>query len=360
MANEDDWVERFRAEREAFVEVVDRAQGVPRSQTPVSSDHDLVEQLRAEREAYYAAIVEVTEVTSEVESTVESTVESEIVPAIEEASPVAESPLVAEAPPAEPVQPVEILVPEAPAVSTATRILIEPPVVLEGTNELVPPPERSEAQVDEIVDRLFDKLQHTWKEPLDRLTTDGAELATRIEEIVKLSPAMTTGTEAVREDVDLKETTYELVEALKAEIPRAMRSELVAPLRKEILAGVRKEIMRAVREEVVEGMKPLVRIIDRLATIETRIARLEGSLDREIMVNFPKGAMQVNVPITVPEREIKIAAPINVQPSHVYIDKGAVQVEFTRQPKGKRQVNFDRDPHDNTVQSAEIIDVPPE
>ena len=360
MANEDDWVERFRAEREAFVEVVDRAQGVPRSQTPVSSDHDLVEQLRAEREAYYAAIVEVTEVTSEVESTVESTVESEIVPAIEEASPVAESPLVAEAPPAEPVQPVEILVLEAPTVSTATRILIEPPVVLEVTNELAPPPKRSEAQVDEIVDRLFDKLQHTWKEPLDRLTTDGAELATRIEEIVKLSPAMTTGTEAVREDVDLKETTYELVEALKAEIPRAMRSELVAPLRKEILAGVRKEIMRAVREEVVEGMKPLVRIIDRLATIETRIARLEGSLDREIMVNFPKGAMQVNVPITVPEREIKIAAPINVQPSHVYIDKGAVQVEFTRQPKGKRQVNFDRDPHDNTVQSAEIIDVPPE
>ena len=103
-------------------------------------------------------------------------------------------------------------------------------------------------------------------------------------------------------------------------------------------------------------MKMLRKLGERLGSIETRLSAMEGALDREIAINFPKGA--INVPVTVPEREVKIATPINVEQPAVHIEKGAVQVEFTKSKDsgGKKRVVFDRDPHDNSVKSAEIVD----
>ena len=213
--------------------------------------------------------------------------------------------------------------------------------------------QKNSPQVEKIVDGLFDRMKGLWGDQPP---------APRIED---KSPPQKVRSEARRPEQQryaLAESKHEITNTIRAELPRAMRGELTALLRKEILSSMRNEITRVIREEFAAMTRTLVKTQDQLHAMDARLARIQGSTEKEVQVNFPKGAIKIDAPVTVtvPEREVKIASPINVQPPSVTFDEGAINVVFKKESSGKKKVQFDRDPFDNCVKSAEIIDVPPE
>lgn len=321
-------------------------------------DLDWVDRIKAEREAFYARKAQEAAATHT--AVVEQEVPASETPVVEEQASVSTTP-------------------------TPTHVLIDAPTSAKDSDESVQAPERSQLQVEEIVDKLFDRFQGLWDIPSqqkmieDKQSSEPTFVAeseataseptpppvTPVAHAAPISappasPAptpVTSLTETQNSSYYLREAKYELNEALRTELPRAMRNELIAKLHSEIIPAVKQEVAKAVSEELGSTLKMLRKLGERLGNIETRIGAMEGTiegaLDREIKINFPKGA--INVPVTVPEREVKIATPINVEQPAVHIDKGAIQVEFVKS-SSKKQVKFERDPHNDAVKSAEIVD----
>ena len=212
------------------------------------------------------------------------------------------------------------------------------PAIIQGSAG----PQQSSMKVEQIVDRLFDRMKGQWGDQRSRLALPGPK---------------PTRTRPQKQQVTLAEGKNEIATTLRKELPRAMRGELVAIMRKEILSAVRGEIIRVVRDEFEAMGRLLTKTTDRLRALETSLARIEGSLGKEIMIKMPKGMVNVEVPITIPEREVKVAAPINVHPPNVVFDEGAISIQVAKGPKGQREVVFDRDRHNN-IQGAKIVDAP--
>jgi len=147
----------------------------------------------------------------------------------------------------------------------------------------------------------------------------------------------------------LAESKKEMVTTMRAELPQLLRTEMGIVIRDEIVAIIRAEFESLLRE--------ISRVMDRLANLEPRLAKIEGAVDREIAINFPEGGFRVDAPITIPEREVRIAAPIKVEPPSVTFDEGAINIHFNKQNKAGRKVEFERDRHNN-IQSAKIVDEP--
>jgi len=212
--------------------------------------------------------------------------------------------------------------------------------------------QKGDIQVQRIVDGLFDRMHSVWPAKTEQAETQVARSEPPKKAARSRSEANTTA-------LALTESKAEISKLIRREIPQAMKGELVKVMRTEIMRAVRAEIVRVVREEFEVLNQTLAKSLERLHAIEARMAKIEGAVGQEVKVNFPKGAVKISAPVTVtvPEREVKVAAPINVQPPSVVFDEGAISVQFNK-PGGKREVRFERDPHDQNIKTAEIIDVP--
>jgi len=212
--------------------------------------------------------------------------------------------------------------------------------------------QKGDVQVQRIVDGLFDRMHSVWPTKTEQAETQVARSEPTRRTTHDQSGPNTTA-------LLLTESKAEISNLIRREIPQAMKGELVKVMRTEIMRAVRVEIVRVVREEFEVLNQTLAKSLDRLHAIEARMAKIEGAVGQEVKVNFPKGAVKISAPVTVtvPEREVKVAAPINVQPPSVVFDEGAISVQFNK-PGGKREVRFERDPHDQNIKTAEIIDVP--
>lgn len=202
--------------------------------------------------------------------------------------------------------------------------------------------QKGDPQVEMIVDGLFDRMKATW----------GPRNKTLQEEQRKQRPS---DTALVATKRAISESRAEISKVIKREVPSVIKGELVTLLRTEIMTAVRSEIVRVVREEFDQMNRSLAKSLDRLGAIESRLAKIEGAVGKEIKVNFPKGMVKIDAPITIPEREVKVAAPINVQPPSVTFDQGAISVQFNKSGGGSKTVHFERDPHDQCVKSATIV-----
>jgi hypothetical protein len=200
--------------------------------------------------------------------------------------------------------------------------------------------QKSDGQVERIVDGLFDKMRVVW----------GNEDRRGPSPIVEQ-------TQQPKKHLPAPASKNEITALIRNEVPRAIKGELVTVLRTEIMAVVRSEIARVVHEEFEGVTAMMTKQLDRLHAIEARLAKIEGAVEKDVQITFPEGTVKIDMPITIPEREVKIAAPINVQPPHVTFDQGAISVQFNKTPGGKKEVHFERDPHDQSIKSAEIIDV---
>ncbi len=209
--------------------------------------------------------------------------------------------------------------------------------------------QRDDPQVERIVDHLFDRMNVVWGDKTKSAQQPQAPVG---------PPKPSTSLTTIQRNA-LIESKNAVAKTIRAEIPRAMKGEVLTLLRKEILSTVRSELVRVIRDEFGSMNGVLTKITEHLHAMGTRIAKMEGNLEKEVIVKFPKGAVRINAPVTVnvPEREVKIAAPINVQPPSVVFDEGAISVQFNRGGKGSRQVKFVRDRYDN-IQGAEISDAP--
>lgn len=214
--------------------------------------------------------------------------------------------------------------------------------------------QKNDSRATQIVDDLFDRMKGAWGDREPSPSPQPPEQGPA--PISTITPRQEIATTSSQKML-LAENKRELTSVIRSEFPRLMKGEFVTVLRTEIMKAVRGEIIRALREEFETVHRLLGKMTDRIYSLEPRLAKLEGSFARDIEIKFPKGMVQIDAPVTVPEREVKIAAPINVQPPSVTFDEGAITVNFQKGQKGARQVVFDRDGH-NTIQGAEIIDVP--
>lgn len=206
--------------------------------------------------------------------------------------------------------------------------------------------QRDDVQVERIVDGLFDRMRVVWG-PQQEAT----------EPKLRQQPKKPASKPQTQQRYDLAESKAEMRKIIRHEVPQALKGELVAVIRKEMLSAVRGEIARVVREEFATLNQLFAKNLERLHALETRLAKIEGAVGKELKLSFPKGMVKIDAPVTVPEREVKVAAPVNVQPPSVTFDEGAISVHFNKTGGGKKEVRFERDPHDNCVKSAEIIDV---
>jgi BMFP domain-containing protein YqiC len=237
-----------------------------------------------------------------------------------------------------------------PPTPTIRRTIPQAPITEEPSSQQI-----GDAHVEEIVDGLFDKLKNEWGPRIPRL--EDKQIQPPRKPRRKSKPEKQ---KPEKQSYALATTKHEMSQMIRDEVPRALKGEFLTILRTEIMRAVRGEISRVVREEFEPLTRTLEKTLDSMHALEARMAKIEGSVEKEVQVNFPEGAIHIDAPITIPEREVKIAAPINVQPPSVTFDEGAISVTFKKESSGKRQVKFDRDPYDNCVKSAEIIDVPAE
>ena len=220
--------------------------------------------------------------------------------------------------------------------------------------------QKDDPKVERIVDQLFDRMKVVWGDKTEAIQPQVPTPAppAPLRQQTRRRERETTSLATTQRNA-LVESRNEITKTIRDELPRAMKGEILALLRKEILTAVRNEIVRVVREEFETTRRLLEKNTNRLYEIESRMAKIEGAIGQEVKINFPKGMVKIDAPttVTVPEREVKIAAPINVQPPSVTFDEGAISVQFNKQG-GKREVRFERDPHDQNIKSAEIIDAP--
>lgn len=234
--------------------------------------------------------------------------------------------------------------PTLPVPAQSTAVQARP--VSSGVVQASSVEQKSDVQVQRIVDGLFDRMRVVWGNE-DRKAPAPAQQKRQLAE----------QTQQPQRHYPVTVSKTEITKAIRSEVPRAIKGELVSVLRSEIMSAVRSEITRVVREEFEVFAEAMSKHLERLHAIEARLAKIEGSVEKEVKINFPKGAVQIDAPITIPEREVKVAAPINVQPPSVNFDEGAISVHFNKTVGGKKEVHFERDPHDQTIKSAEIIDV---
>lgn len=238
----------------------------------------------------------------------------------------------------------EIVPVPAPALPVSTQPLpvrSNPGLVQASSTE-----QKSDVQVERIVDGLFDRMRVVW---------GNEDRRSAAPPVTPVPPTI----EQTRQQKSyaLVESRNEITKLIRTEVPRAVKGELVTVLRTEIMKALRAEIARIVHEEFEAVSSMMAKHLERLHAIEARLAKIEGAVEKEIQVNIPEGAVKIDMPITIPEREVKVAAPINVQPPSVNFDEGAITVHFNKTGGGKKEVHFERDPHDQTIKSAEIIDV---
>lgn len=230
--------------------------------------------------------------------------------------------------------------PEESAVIDATEQRTRIDVVTASSREIL------DQNTEEIVDKLFDRMQ-------TRGLFDTSGLA-REEDLRQIEASSSRAAEETR--MLVAESKSEMASVVRSEIPKLLTKELKAVLKQEIVAYLRDEVLDSVRDEFKTVQSLMDKIADRITALEPRLARLEGAVDREIILSIPEGA--ISVPITIPEREVKVAAPINVQPPHVTFDKEAISVNFHKDSKGrpatKKKVKFNRDAYENIV-DAEIV-----
>jgi len=212
--------------------------------------------------------------------------------------------------------------------------------------------QKGDVQVQRIVDGLFDRMHAVWPEKAEEPTP-------QVEQTQPPRKALRDPQSVETTALALTESKAEISKIIRREIPQAMKGEFVKVMRTEVMRAVRAEIVRVVREEFEVLNRNLAKNLERLHGIEARMAKIEGAVGQEVKVNLPKGMVKIEAPVsvTVPEREVKVAAPINVQPPSVVFDEGAISVQFNK-PGGKKQVRFERDPHDQNIKTAEIIDAP--
>lgn len=205
-------------------------------------------------------------------------------------------------------------------------------------------------RTEEIVDKLFGKMQG--------LFDDKAILRERdLQRYNEQSAAKSVQISEESQKLMLVESRNEMAKIVRAEVPKLITTELSKAVRKEMLSLFRAEVAKTLKEEFSTVQRLLTSMADRIGALEPRLAKMEGAVGREIMVKFPKGGINVDVPITIPEREVKIAAPINVQPPNVVFNEEAISVNFHKgQQNSKRgkKVKFNRDAYDNIV-DAEIV-----
>lgn len=211
----------------------------------------------------------------------------------------------------------------------------------------------NDSQVERIVDGLFDRMRVVWGD--DGAKRPVAESKEPTNSVVKV-PSKTKPQQG--QDYPLAQSKADLAQLIRKEVPQALKGEFVTVMRTEVMTAVRGEIARVLREDLEVFNRSISKGLEQLSQIETRIARIEGAIDREVKINFPKGAVQINAPITIPEREVKIAAPINVQPPSVVFDEGAIAVHFTKGTQQAKTVKFERDPHSQDIKSATIVAEP--
>jgi hypothetical protein len=206
--NDDDWVSAFEQERRAFSQ--------------------------AKEEAARAAVVEEAIKALEVKAT-QGVSEPEILePVIEEE---------------------EESAPVVEAAATPAHILVEPP---RPDDESDLPALRTEKQIEQVVERMFERFNSFWDENPPRPTgqekrTDETQQVVEHSSSAMMAPVAQPSATVIREEVNLGETKYELMEALRSELPRAMKGELVTLLRGEILTSVRKEVVRVIKDELTRS-----------------------------------------------------------------------------------------------------------
>jgi BMFP domain-containing protein YqiC len=214
--------------------------------------------------------------------------------------------------------------------------------------------QKGDVQVQRIVDGLFDRMKVAWG-PQQPKPISEEQSKPKLAPKPKPKPRKRSAPEGNYALARVSQA--EISEIIKKEVPQALRGELVTVMRTEIMKAVRGEIVRVVREEFDALGQMMKKTLERLYAIESRMAKIEGTVDKEVKLTFPEGMVKIDSPITIPEREVKVAAPVNVQPPSVTFDEGAISVHFNKAGGGKKEVRFERDPHDNCVKSAEIIDV---
>ena len=198
-------------------------------------------------------------------------------------------------------------------------------------------PVRPTEPKDFVVDALFERVESILAEKLDQMASRAEASASAVDSRVKDS----------------------ITRFVRSELPGVIRSELGGLLREEVDRSV-SSVSGGLMTESTKGLSKLntnlSKLVDKLDSMERRIQLMEGS-NREIVVKLPKGLVNVTAPITIPEREVKIMAPVTVEPPKVVFDKGAIGVTFQKNgDKVERKIDFERD-KDNCIKSAKIVDV---
>lgn len=199
-------------------------------------------------------------------------------------------------------------------------------------------PVSQEEQARLIIEGLFDKMRGAWEKEqspsASTLAAQKLEEQRRAEQLLQL------------EQHALTESKAEITKMLGTQIPRVVEGKLLASIKAEVTKAVRSAVTKALHDEFDSVERAMARQLERLHAIEARMSKIEGALDREVQINFPKGAIQVDSPITV-------------QPPSVTFSEGAISAHFNKTGGGKKEVHFERDPHDQSIKSA-TIDAPSE
>lgn len=199
---------------------------------------------------------------------------------------------------------------------------------------------------DEIVDRLFDRMQGLFEDKVEHQPQPQPQ-------IVQI-PQMSEESQRLM----VVESRNEMSRVVRSEIPKLVTTEIRSAIKQEMVTLFKAEVAASIKKEFSVVHDLMSKMVDKLAALEPRLAKLEGAVGREIQVKFPKGGINVSAPITIPEREVKVAAPINVQPPNVVFNEEAISVNFHKgagqAQKKSKKVKFNRDAYDNII-DAEIV-----
>jgi len=222
--------------------------------------------------------------------------------------------------------------------------------------------QKNDSRARDIVDNLFERMGGLWgTSPEKSVPSEQTRPTTKQEDVgtppppPTPKPATTSTALTTTQRHLLAESRNDVTKVIRAEVPRLIKTELATVLRTEIIRAVREELSRIVREEFSSLQRLVERLMDNYHTLDARMAKIEGAVSKDTVVKIAKGAVQNN--FEIPEREVKVAAPVNVQPPSVTFDEGAIKVNFHKGEKGSREVQFDRDRH-GSIQGAKIVDAP--
>jgi len=193
-------------------------------------------------------------------------------------------------------------------------------------------------QADLVVEGLLERIELVISDRLEQGLDEARVSSTEIDSQIKATLT--------------KFVSNDLPEAIRNELGDLLHTELAKIIANE-LSTVAERFSRESTRDLTKLGKNITKISDRFESLEMRLSKIEGAVEKEIVVKFPKGMVNV----TVPEREVNVAAPtVNVEAPKVVFGKDSIGVTLQKSgDKIERRIEFARD-KDNNITSAKIAD----